>query len=291
MDRVTKLAFLTSMLLVASSACDVDVEVGESETSDETVGASMSDGAGPGETADPGDPGDGDTPGTADSGDDPGDTPDTGLPDAGDGDDTPGGGNCDPLVQDCLEGEGCYLVGDDYACAPTGEGIEGEACEASNDCQVGLQCNDAGLCAQYCDLMFPGSCGDAECVSFGGSVEVGLCELPSGGGCVEGAEFEFEGECHPVCDPLVQDCADGESCVIVQFENFICVPHGELDEGETCGGFDECLPGLMCAGDGDPLCSEFCDLDAPACPEGVSCSELFAEGTAPPGYENVGVCY
>ena len=69
--------------------------------------------------------------------------------------------DCDPLAQDCAEGQ-CIPLGDTFACAAsTDTAAPGQACGFASDCDLGAACLDASLlpectdtacCAAFCDL-------------------------------------------------------------------------------------------------------------------------------------------
>lgn len=108
--------------------------------------------------------------------------------------------NCDPLVQTCGEGEGCYPVADAFHCAPDASGdggAAGEACEFLNVCDPGSACVAAelvpecmgasGCCSSFCDLTVepPPCLPGQECTPWyeagqapGGYEDVGVCALP-----------------------------------------------------------------------------------------------------------------
>jgi hypothetical protein len=113
---------------------------------------------------------------------------------------------CDPLVQDCGAGEGCYPAGDDFACAPhvgLKQGAIGDECEFLNVCDPGLACLEGarvpgcegavGCCAPFCDVLAADPCPPllegTSCVPWFdegeqppcGSSIVGICALPEGG--------------------------------------------------------------------------------------------------------------
>lgn len=82
--------------------------------------------------------------------------------------------SCDPILQSCSEGEACYPIDDDFACAPDVSGTLGafgDACEFLNVCDPGLICIGAaslsdcssanGCCSSVCDIDDPDS--DAAC--------------------------------------------------------------------------------------------------------------------------------
>jgi hypothetical protein len=95
--------------------------------------------------------------------------------------------SCDPLMQDCTPGEGCYLQSmGSGVCAPpvSGSGVPpGGSCVAPNDCAPGAGCfNDPGVCLSYCDyatypgLQDPGRCAGGEvCGPITGETTVGAC--------------------------------------------------------------------------------------------------------------------
>lgn len=75
---------------------------------------------------------------------------------------------CDPLLQDCPPGEGCYLAGEDLVCAPDSSGrggAPGTPCEFINACDPGTMCVEPslvpdcrggiGCCTSFCDVFDP----------------------------------------------------------------------------------------------------------------------------------------
>lgn len=80
---------------------------------------------------------------------------------------------CDPLSQDCPEGQACALLDPDFACIEVATwGLAGDACAAPSECGPGLACCpglylvgcDAGACCtSLCDV---GDAG-AECLGAG----------------------------------------------------------------------------------------------------------------------------
>lgn len=89
---------------------------------------------------------------------------------------------CDPLVQDCDEGRGCYWGGSAFICAVTIDDIPvGEPCGFINDCVPGLVCvtaevvpNCAGsaCCSAFCNT----SLGDEQCAVLPGTTCSGFFE-------------------------------------------------------------------------------------------------------------------
>ena len=88
--------------------------------------------------------------------------------------------NCDPLLQECDEGLGCYWSGTSgtFQCIIVAGGIPtGEPCGFNNDCNPGHfcadgaaleMCNGSACCATFCDLTEdPSPCGTSySCVPF-----------------------------------------------------------------------------------------------------------------------------
>jgi len=77
---------------------------------------------------------------------------------------------CDPLLQNCAVGAGCYPIDGQFTCAPDASGDAGEAnepCAIINICASGLWCAEEGLVGAGCA---PGSMGC--CTPF--------CEFPDG---------------------------------------------------------------------------------------------------------------
>ena len=108
------------------------------------------------------------------------------------------------------------------------------------------------------------------------------------------------GVCIPQCDPLIQNCQAGDTCVPSD-ETFTCVLDASGDMGaygDPCEFINACDPGLTCVDavyvpecQAASCCSPFCDLDSPTCPDdSMECIPWYEEGQAPPGYEAVGLC-
>jgi hypothetical protein len=112
--------------------------------------------------------------------------------------------------------------------------------------------------------------------------------------------------CLPDCDPLVQNCGSGQTCVGLGagIDQFLCVLDAGGAEGQAfdpCEFLNACDPGLLCvkpeaASECSPTapgcCMPFCDTTQPnSCP-GVDqeCLPWFEPMQAPPGKDNVGIC-
>lgn len=110
---------------------------------------------------------------------------------------------CDPLIQDCPTGQGCYAStgSGEFICfkysGENGEGAPGDPCNFLNQCQPGTAClgpasvegcgAESGCCAPFCDLSaaMPGEpCNTSEtCEAFFEDpppdyIDVGVCALP-----------------------------------------------------------------------------------------------------------------
>jgi hypothetical protein len=102
---------------------------------------------------------------------------------------------CDPFLQDCEPGTGCYWSGDIFGCIfVAAEGYDGEPCEGINGCSGGWVCADAAVpgcegtcCTPFCDLKLGDEyCPDGTgCISLfdageipAGYEDVGICMQP-----------------------------------------------------------------------------------------------------------------
>jgi hypothetical protein len=227
--------------------------------------------------------------------------------------DPDGGGvniECDVWAQDCMDGEKCMPWANDGGgawnatrCSPLDDNpsqvgdpctVEGSGVSGIDNCDISSMCWDVdpetnmGTCIAFCS----------------GSEANPVCEDPTTS-CV----ITNEGTlilCLPNCDPLLQDCAEGQACYPVG-DSFACAPDASQDTGaygDACEFINVCDPGLMCGAPewvpgcaGAGCCTDICDVsdaDASAnCPGnagGQECVAWYEEGQAPPGFENVGVC-
>lgn len=222
-----------------------------------------------------------------------------------------GGGMCNIWKQDCPAGEKCTgyanpgtFIPDGIKCMPVPDDpkAHNEPCSVGgeglgdDDCAVGSVCLDldydgAGFCLPYCT----------------GDSQNPMCE--DNRTCVKlffGYDF---GNCFKKCDPLLQDCAPGEGCymdsIMVGNTGFVCLPMAQEGKdkvfGDNCIGWSTCEPGYVCVfeefvpGCSGLCCTPWCDLSEGDTPcktldATMSCIPWYAEGQAPPGFENVGVC-
>ena len=295
----------------ATLSAGSDPSNGESESGAEESGAETdpSD-TDPSDTnpAESGDTNPADT-GSAESGD----TDPTGPTTVGFIQDPDGGGvsiECDLWTQDCPEGEKCMPWANDGGgawnaarCSPLDPApaqpgdectVEGSGVSGIDNCALSSMCWDvdpetnAGTCIAFCM----------------GSEANPICEDPSTN-CVIANEGTLI-LCLPSCDPLLQDCAEGQACYPVG-DDFACAPDASGEQGvygDACEFLNVCDPGMFCAGaEGVPgcvgssgCCSPLCDFTDPdasaACPGAPDqqCVAWYEEGQAPPGFETVGAC-
>jgi hypothetical protein len=105
---------------------------------------------------------------------------------------------CDPLLQDCPDGMGCYAVDGaegDTVCMTDSSGaggLDGEPCEYDNVCDPGLVCiggsagcNTTWCCTPWCDMSQANTCPGAgeECIAHyqappPGAEDLGICVVP-----------------------------------------------------------------------------------------------------------------
>lgn len=214
------------------------------------------------------------------------------------------GGECDQWAQDCPVGEKCSAYADNGGsawnntkcvavyedadqpgddCTVEGSGVSGiDSCDKGSMCWSVDPSTNKGVCVDLCD----------------GNAEAPICE--SGHSCA--IANKVLNLCLPFCDPLAQDCPNAELC-IPSGQGFVCVFDASGEEGQVfdpCEFGNVCDQGLYClppsyAAECDAAaggcCLPFCDVKAPDCTgAGQMCLPWFDEGTAPPGYENVGIC-
>lgn len=282
----------------SSPSSDSDPTAGsesDSMTTDPSAGS---------DTDDTGDSDDSDTEDTSD-------TSETGIS-SGFITDPDGGGvsiECSIWDQDCAEGEKCAPWANDggsawnatrcvpVEAAPAQPGdtctVEGSGVSGIDSCDISSMCWDVdpetneGTCVAFCT----------------GSENAPVCDDPT-----TSCSIANDGVlvlCLPTCDPLIQDCADGQACYPID-DSFVCAPDasGE-DQGadnDPCEFINACDEGNICVNpdivDGCPAgstgcCQAVCDLSEamPAgCTGSETCEPWFEEGNVPPGYEDVGVC-
>ncbi len=221
-------------------------------------------------------------------------------PDGGFGDD-----DCSIFLQDCPEGQKCMPWANDGGnswnatrCTAIAEepGAPGDPCMVEGTGVSGIDtCQMAAMCWDVDPATNEGTCV-AFCT---GSEADPICEDPDTS-CILSATSPLA-LCLPNCSPLAQDCPDGQGCYAIN-ENFGCVPDGSEvggAPGDPCQYINVCEPGLLCGLPewvpgcmGPGCCTPFCALGdrMPPCLPGQDCVAFYEPGTAPPGYEDVGMC-
>ena len=221
---------------------------------------------------------------------------------------------CDLFEQDCPLGEKCTVWANDGGSAPnaskcvpvvddpagTGEPChtEGSPWSGVDDCDFGAMCWEVdpetleGTCTPFC----VGEASSPYCED-----QDRFCPIYSDGAIVL---------CVPRCSPLQASCGEGRVC-IPHSDDWMCASDQSGDMGaygDPCELVNVCDPGLLCLGTaavprGLPCegavgcCTEICDISDPlgdaqctGAVGGQTCQAWYEEGTAPQGYDDVGVC-
>ncbi|HEY3495817.1 MAG TPA: hypothetical protein VGK73_14060, partial [Polyangiaceae bacterium] len=183
---------------------------------------------------------------------------------------------CDPTTQNCGAGLACYGAGDLY-CAVPGSAERDAPCEDDSDCKAGLLCSYSitgeFLCAPYCDMDDPAAANACETLCPNGVSPILDPETLE-----EVAAFCFGGA-GGVCDPLAQDCPEGQACGGLDVT--ACEPEGTTQAGAVCSNINgSCEAGATCVGiegEADLYCQPYCD-SAPDAPADIACTTLCPAG-------------
>lgn len=207
---------------------------------------------------------------------------------------------CNYFDQLCPEGTKCTFDGDHSTVQcieivrdpkqmgePCSTG-EGSSFDGVDDCDDNLLCwldaPDGPTCVPFC-----GQEDDFTCESGMSCTTCQSCAL---------------GICIPYCDPIGDDCQEGDVCVPLTGsgdQGFGCAFDASMDKGaylDECEYVNVCDPGLVCldAGtipgcEGPGCCTPFCDLNQPECPDdALVCTPWFEPEEAPEDFKHVGVC-
>ncbi|MFV8751283.1 hypothetical protein ACNOYE_12130 [Nannocystaceae bacterium ST9] len=198
---------------------------------------------------------------------------------------------CDPMLQDCVEGEKCVPIAtggsswDANVCVPVlGDDQPGDPCVLTGDWLD--ECGPASFC-----FTNPG--------------QAGVCQPLCGpeASCDAGTACLIANEgvlplCLPTCDPEL--CPLGQDCVFAEADEEVCVFGAEPAQGLACDQLAQCPLGFACLDAGalpdceaGACCTSYCELDDPLACEGLDplgCVAFYEQGMAPEGFENVGVC-
>lgn len=218
---------------------------------------------------------------------------------------------CDYVAQNCPRGERCVpwdpTGGNEWRsarCSPVERSPDPDGASCSvvaspttgvDTCELGSMCwavdpdSNQGVCVPGCDPRND-TCEAPQYCAWLSDESFTMCITP----------------CHPL-DPA--GCPVGEACRwLIGNDAFVCLPEigGEVwRSGRTCGMEDAtCLPGEACIPaeslvgcDDSECCSPWCDTGDPmsdalcdAMQPGHACLTWWEKGSAPPGYEGVGVC-
>ena len=165
---------------------------------------------------------------------------------------------------------------------------DGDYCYGSDQCGPGKHCIatlDSARCVRTC-IQGGAPCPQGECVGGGGG-EPGVCMTPGNRGYGEACESNFDCQslsCIPLgagrnvctirCDPARDECPEGRCTATAGDDGGICIPPGNVGEGQACGFLqDRCAEGMVCVrGNRGSACRRTC---APfgECPAGQGCSQ------------------
>ncbi len=141
---------------------------------------------------------------------------------------------------------------------------EGATCFAESECVGGTYCGWQEVCAPVCGAIAGCATGSA-CFPQDGSQTAGFC-------------YEGDG-----CDPLLQDCTNGEACIWLGNAATLCWVAGQAEAGEPCDPGQLCAPGLDCDFATD-TCVQLCDpTDPGACTAPATCVDQSASAGLPIG--------
>lgn len=199
---------------------------------------------------------------------------------------------CDPLAQDCDDGERCALLfenGWQTHCLPAVDAPiqAGGDCER-NAARIGDEpCTPGSICAFWglprsdpqARVCHPMCRADNDC--------------DPDENCLLLAADSNTGGCVPRCDPVANDCPDGMRCIVeahvdVNKSATLCALPGDAAIGEPCTGDTSCAAGECRAGSGvqDAVCRAYCRSDDD-CGDGLTCFPILPQAGLPAG---VGRC-
>jgi hypothetical protein len=214
---------------------------------------------------------------------------------------------CSTWNQDCPPGEKCMPWANDGGigwnatrCSPLADepASVGEPCTVEESGVSGIDtCDATSMCWNVDPETMEGMC-TSFCL---GSENDPIC-LEPGQHCLV-SEVGALSICLPDCNPLLQECQDGQGCWPIG-DVFGCSPdacRASGAYGDPCspGYGNVCCPGLVCVDAAEVpgcrttgCCTDICDLGEPSlCNDPTqSCLPWYEPGQAPPGYEDVGVC-
>jgi hypothetical protein len=213
----------------------------------------------------------------------------------------PLGETCDPWAQDCAPGLKCAAWIDDGGnawnatrCVEVVDDPQdvGAPCTAEKGATGNDDCGFAAMCFNAATAS-----GDGTCYALCGGSEIDP-QCAAGTTCVIANDGVLN-LCLESCDPMQQQCPEGQSCYPYA-DAFVCMTtYDASDYLDDCTIIAQCNPGSTCI-DGDAVtgcefagcCTPFCDIEVPdTCPaESIGCVPYYPEGEAPEGFETVGFC-
>jgi hypothetical protein len=203
-------------------------------------------------------------------------------------------GDCDPIAQNCPEGEKCVPwasqggTWDATKCVVVnGDNMVGEACTYGGVVESTDNCDANGWCFAV-DEEGMGTC-------------YGFCELgevcPDEQACLV-ANDNVIALCLDTCVPHhAENCAVGTVCAWVD-DTLMCLPAPTLAPDSPCPLGDYCAPGQVCVAGmmlegcaAESCCTDWCDTSEPdPCTLPETCQAFWPQGQAPVGLETAGVC-
>ncbi len=179
----------------------------------------------------------------------------------------------------CPAGKECNLDANDMrACVAAGSSGLNQSCSAPTDCAPGLICLQASAsgsaCGKFCEA-------DGDCTG-------GTCSLSLSNGTSNIPNVTI---CSTTCDPITNSGCSvvGSGCLVGQEANGAmrwftsCYPAGAGVQGSTCTSSANCGPRLWCITSQTQgnICAGFCNVNAPSCPGGTTCSGVQDQNMQP----------
>lgn len=194
----------------------------------------------------------------------------------------------------CTGNNVCTIANGAVACGPGGTQGDGQSCGTGTTdlCAAGFVCVTAsaatGQCLEFCDA-------DNDCTPPGG---ICLLELDDGfGGTIPNVKI-----CTPNCNLMTNTgCPAGSGCDLRRESAglmrwlTLCSDIGTKTQGQACNpSIPDCAASHLCLdldGFGDK-CLHYCNVNAPSCPAGTFCDQLFDSNFLPItlGNVTVGAC-
>lgn len=200
--------------------------------------------------------------------------------------------------RDCEDGNTCFITetGEGF-CIREGEREQGEFCGDDPLSCEGICSGDAvsfdsgAFCVNPCerDVDCPGTsyctevgeAGERYCQPDGELEQGDDCSLDPFA-CERGSVCVGYGTGNAFCSQPCEadaECGAGNWCVPVAEGQGYCVPAGEAEVGDACGGDRfSCGPNLICGAPERPQCFQLCTDDPDGCPDGQTCLEPSESG-------------